>query len=610
MGKDSKQDNQNINREENEQDKLFAMRHSAEHVFMQAMERVFGIDKFLMAMGPATESGFYFDFEPLGDFKLSEDDLPKLESEIEKIKQEEQKFVRKEIEVTQAQKLFKENPYKQEWLDEIEEKGQVATIYENVSKEGEVVFVDLCKGPHVDSTSELGAIKLLNIAGAYWRVDENNKMLTRVYGTAFFSQAELDQHLENLEKARENDHRRLGKQLDLFFISEKVGGGLNIWTPRGTVLREQLDKFVWELRKEKGYEKVSVPHITKKDLYETSGHWDKFADELFRMETREGHEFALKPMNCPHHTQIYANRKRSYRELPQRYAETTAVYRDEQSGELSGLSRVRAITQDDAHVFCRMSQVEQEFNAIWDIIERFYAAFDMSLKMRLSFHEPTEMDKYLGDSESWQKSEQLLEQMAKKRGGEYFVAKGEAAMYGPKTDFMGVDSMGREHQVATVQLDMHMPERFGLVCINEQGEEERVVMIHAAVMGSIERFLSVLIEHLGGNFPAWLAPEAVRILPISDDQLEYAKEVQQALQQAAFEKHTEARVSIDSSNDRLQGKIKAATELKIPYLLIIGGREAEAKTVSVRAQGKGDLGSQSLEDFASTLAEQIAKRVG
>jgi threonyl-tRNA synthetase len=595
--------------EDKEDFDLYKRRHSAEHVLMQAMMNLYGEDAILMAMGPATKDGFYFDFDTNKDIDLSEDDFKKIEKEMKKIIKQGQDFVREELNRDEAKEMFADNPYKLEWIEEIGDRDEKFTVYKNLDRKGNVTFVDLCKGPHVDNTKEIGSIKLLSIAGAYWRGDENNKMLTRIYGTAFAEKEQLKTYLNMLEEAKKRDHRKLGQQLGLFFISDLVGGGLNIWTPKGTIIRKQMDEFVWELRKAKGYQQVTIPHITKKDLYETSGHWEKFADELFRMNTREGKEFALKPMNCPHHTQIYDHEKRSYRDLPQRYTETTMVYRDEQSGELSGLSRVRCITQDDAHVFCRRSQVGEEFNAIWDIIENFYGAFDIPLRMRLSYHDPNQFEKYLGTPEIWQEAEKMLEELAKERGYDYEIATGEAAMYGPKTDFMGVDSLGREHQVATVQLDMNMPERFDLTCVNEEGEEERIVMIHAAIMGSIERFSSVMIEHLAGNFPAWLAPEQIKVLPISDEFTPYALEVKEVIDKHVEAKNAESRVSVDDRNETLQSRIRDAAKAKIPYILVVGQREQDDKKVAVRLRGeRADIGTFPIEEFAQKFAEEVKQR--
>ncbi len=582
---------------------LYCIRHSCEHVLTQAMHNIWGEEKVVMAMGPATEDGFYFDFDPSEDLKISEEDFAKIEEEMKKIIKEGQEIKKREISIEEARKLFANNPYKQEWLDEIEAKGEKSvSIYENFNQKGKVVFVDLCKGPHISNTSEIKAFKLLSIAGAYWRGDESNKMLTRIYGTAFLSQEELEKHLVFLEEVKLRDHKRLGKQLDLFVFSELVGGGLPMWTPKGTILREELDKFVWELRRARGYQKVSIPHITKKALYETSGHWAKFSEELFKITTREGHEFAMKPMNCPHHTQIYDHVQRSYRDLPQRYAETTMVYRDEQSGELSGLSRVRCITQDDAHVFCRFPQLREEFFKIWDIVDEFYTKFGFKLDVRLSFHDPENFKVYLGTKEIWQKAEAELVEIAKERGVEYNVTLREAAMYGPKIDFVTKDSLGREWQVATIQLDMNMPERFDLNCINESGEKERVVMIHAAIMGSIERFVSVMIEHLAGNFPVWLAPDQVVIIPIGEDNHAYADKIEKELIEEGI------RVLNDKRADTMQAKIREAQELKIPYMVIVGRREEENNTVSIRFRGKKENLVIDLKEFVDKLEEKIEKR--
>ncbi|RJQ35487.1 threonine--tRNA ligase [Candidatus Parcubacteria bacterium] len=404
------------------------------------------------------------------------------------------------------------------------------------------------------------------------------------------------------EDSKNPDHRRLGRELDLFVFSDLVGSGLPLWTPRGTLVRDLLDDFVWQLRKKRGYQKVQIPHITKKELYETSGHWDKFKDDLFRITTREGHDFALKPMNCPHHIQIFARRPHSYREMPQRFCETTMMYRDEQSGELNGLSRVRAITIDDAHVFCRESQVKEEFLKVWDIIEEFYNAFGFSLQVRLSFHDPKQPEKYLGDKKLWKFAESILREIAEEKKANTIDGIGEAAFYGPKLDFMAKDSLGREWQVATIQLDMNMPERFDLTCINEKGERERIVMVHYAVMGSIERFLSVILEHLEGRLPLWLAPVQAKILPISDKHASYAEEIARVLGEAGL------RVEIDSSNETLGKKIRNGKSEKIPYLLVVGDEEVSAKTAAVESRDKGKVGALPLPDVLARLQEEIRSR--
>ena len=502
------------------------MRHSAAHVLAAAVMQMFPDAK--LGVGPVIENGFFYDLDlPRA---LTPLDLQKLEARMAKIIQRNQPFVREEMPLDTAIEMFRamKQDYKVELLTALKTKGTTAVSEEesvdidaakkdtaSVYRTGE--FVDLCRGPHVESSGKVGAIKLRSIAGAYWRGDQNNKQLQRVYGLAFPTKVDLENYLKMMEEAERRDHRKLGVELDLFVFSELVGPGLPLFTPRGQLIRELLDGFVQEMRASKGYQRVEIPHITKKDLYEKSGHWAKYKDDLFKFKTREGHEFAMKPMNCPHHTQIYARRQWSYRDLPQRYANSTMCYRDEQTGELSGLSRVRAFTQDDAHVFCRMDQVKKEMVMIWEIVQKFYATFGLKLNLRLSLHDSKHPEKYLGDKGLWKKAEDALREIAASKKLAYVEAEGEAAFYGPKLDFMATDSIGRSWQVATIQLDMMQPERFDLTCVNEAGEKERIVMIHAAIMGSIERFMSVLIEHLGGAFPTWLAPTQVAIIPVGKD---------------------------------------------------------------------------------------------
>ena len=397
------------------------------------------------------------------------------------------------------------------------------------------------------------------------------------------------------------DHRKLGRELDLFVFSDLVGSGLPLWTPKGTLLRNLLDDFVWELRKKRGYQKVEIPHITKKELYERSGHWDKFKDDLFRITTREGDEFALKPMNCPHHTQLYARKPWSYRELPLRYANSTMCYRDEQTGELNGLSRTRAFTQDDAHVFCREAQVKEEFLKIWDIVQEFYKAFGFELAIRLSFHDPAHPEKYLGDKAKWQTAENILREITREKNVTALEEPGEAAFYGPKLDFMAKDSLGREWQVATIQLDMNMPERFDLTCVNENGEKERIVMIHAAIMGSIERFLSVIIEHLGGAFPLWLSPIQVKVLPVSEKQADYARAVWARLDESGI------RAELDSSGDTLGKRIRVGKTEKIPYLLVVGEEEKTNNTVTAEGRS-GKLGALPIDTLITKVRDEISSR--
>ncbi|MEN8253268.1 MAG: threonine--tRNA ligase [Patescibacteria group bacterium] len=589
---------------------IFKIRHTAEHVLHQAVKELY--PDIHLAMGPATDDGFYFDFDANPDggegIKISEEDFPKIEKRMHKIIAAKLPVTRHELSVEEARKVFADNPYKQEWIDKIESLGEKVTVYWTGEPEKPGSMLDLCAGPHIDNTGEIKAFKLLSVAGAYWHGDEKNKMLTRIYGTAFESQEELDAYLAQLEEAKKRDHKKLGKELGLFTFSNLVGAGLPLWTPKGTLLRNILDDYVWELRKAKGYQKVTIPHITKKDLYETSGHWAKFADDLFKIDTREGHEFAMKPMNCPHHTQIFNHVPRSYRDLPQRYAETTMVYRDEQTGELNGLSRVRCITQDDAHVFCRESQLQDEFYAIWDVIEKFYKACGFpELEVRLSLHDPENFKNYLGTKEDWAKSEEQLRKFAKERGVKFIEQKGEAAFYGPKIDFVAKDSLGREWQVATIQADRSMPESFDLNCVSESGDKERIVMIHAAIMGSIERFLSILIEHSAGKFPVWLSPVQVRVLPISEKHLEYAREVVKKLQvvETQHVASVQVRVELDSSAESLGKKIRNAQKEKLPYMLVVGDKEAENNQVAVRARDGEKQEVMQLEDFVEKIKREL-----
>ncbi len=573
-------------------------RHSLAHLLAAAVIKLYPGTK--RTIGPAIDNGFYYDFE----FKepITEKDLPKIEKEMKKLQKTWSSFERREVSAEEAKEIFKDNPYKLELIEEFSKEGQTLTFYKSSE-----YFEDLCRGGHADNVSKIDpeSFKLSKVAGAYWRGDEKNKMLTRIYGLAFETKEELESYLKMLEEAEKRDHKKLGVALDLFVFSELVGPGLPLWTPKGTLLRNLLDDYVWSLRKPLGYEKVEIPHITKKELYETSGHWDKFKNELFNIKTREGHTFAMKPMNCPHHTQIYARKQFSYRDLPQRYSNTTTCYRDEQTGELSGLSRVRAFTQDDAHVFCRFSQVKEELGAVWDkVVEPFYKSFGFELKLRLSLHDPKTPEKYLGGADKWTEAENTLRALAKERNMEFFEGVGEAAFYGPKLDFMAKDSIGRQWQVATIQLDMNQPERFDLTCVNEEGQKERIVMIHAAIMGSIDRFMSILIEHTGGNFPLWLSPVQLAILPISDNQKPYAEKVRDELKSA----DDNLRIEIDGRAESIGKKIREATIQKIPYQIIVGEKEAEAGKIAIRKRDGSDLGQMTVDEFAKKISEEIKEK--
>lgn len=573
---------------------LNPLRHSLAHLLGAALLELYPGTK--LTIGPAVDNGFYYDADI--PEKISAEEFPKIEAKMRELAKDWSAFSREEVTPEAARERFAGNEYKLELIGEIAAKGEPVTLYTSGS------FTDLCRGGHVEDFKDvdLGAFSLARVAGAYWRGDEARPMLTRVYGYAFPSADELVAYKAMLEEAAKRDHRLIGKQQDLFVFSELVGPGLPLWTPKGTVLRHELDAFVWSLRKARGYERVEIPHITKKDLYERSGHWAKFADELFRIKTREGHEFAMKPMNCPHHTQLYARKQWSYRELPQRYANTTMVYRDEQSGELGGLNRVRSITQDDAHVFCRMSQAAAEAGKVWDIIQDFYGAFGLdNFRVRLSTSDPAQPEKYLGSRDSWEMAENALREVAEQRGVAVFDGVGEAAFYGPKLDFMAKDAIGREHQVATIQFDFNMPEGFDLTCVNEDGQDERIVMIHAAIMGSIERFLVVLIEHVAGAFPLWLAPVQAKILPVSDKFADYGSQVLAALKDAGIRAELAAE-------DSLGKRIRAAELEKVPLTIVVGEKEATAGTVSVRNNRTNEQHDHPLADFVSATTDAIRSR--
>jgi threonyl-tRNA synthetase len=576
-------------------DNLDSVRHSLAHLLAAAVLKKF--PKAKLAIGPVIEQGFYYDFKL--PRPLAPEDLKDFEREMRHMVNQKLAFSGKKVTPLAAKKLFKDQPFKLELIKEFSKAKQPLTVY----KTGEV-FLDLCRGGHVKNTSEIvpDSFKLDKTAGAYWHGDEKNPMLTRIYGLAFGSKKELDDHLKMLEEAKKRDHKVLGPALDLFTFSDLVGAGLPLWTPKGTLLRNILDNFVWRLRKKYGYQKVEIPHITKKDLYEKSGHWDKFQDDLFKIRTREGHLFAMKPMNCPHHTQIYARKPWSYRDLPQRYANTTMCYRDEQSGELSGLSRVRSFAQDDAHVFCRLNQTKEEFLKIWDIIHEFYGAFGFNLRIRVSTHDPKHPEKYLGDKKKWQFAESMLYEIVKEKKVDTFEGVGEAAFYGPKLDFMAKDSLGREWQVATIQLDVNMPERFDLVCTNEEGKPERIVMIHAAIMGSIERFLSILIEHFAGDFPAWLAPVQARIVPVSDRHRKYAEKVLTNLEE------NKVRAEIAAEGETLGKNIRQGELDKIPYLLVVGDKEMEKNAVNVRERHNKETRNYSIDEFVEKIRREAEKK--
>ena len=601
------------------EEELKSMRHSLAHIMAQAIQHLWPQAKF--GVGPAIDNGFYYDIY-LDNGTISEADLPKIEEEMRKIVADNYPFERRDVSVEEAidWAIKGDQTFKMELLNDLKRSGTTVASelagekmgsvsdgdskVETVSLYSQGDYTDLCRGGHVDSTGKVGAFKLTKAAGAYWRGNENNPQMQRIYGVAFATQEELDEYLNRLEIAKQRDHRKLGKELDLYTTSPLVGIGLPLFTPRGTILRDIVARYSNQLRQKFGFEKVWTPHITKKDLYETSGHWAKFGEELFLVKSQEtSDEMALKPMNCPHHTQIFASRPRSYRDMPVRYLETTTDYRDEKTGELGGLNRVRSLTQDDSHIFCRTDQIEDEINNLLSAARELYGSIDMKLRVRLSYRD--ESDSYLGDLSLWDSAQNQLKSAVEKVGLDYFEQEGEAAFYGPKIDFMATDAIGREHQVATVQLDFVQPQRFGLEYADADGNFTTPVMIHCALLGSIERFLSVFIEHTGGWFPFWAAPEQVRILTINDTVLEYVDKITTILSDITLMKpvrYNDVRFTINSRNESLGKKIREATSMKIPVQLIVGPKDMEASEVSVRTQsGEEKISLEQLAEYIKSL---------
>lgn len=564
------------------EEKLKALRHTTEHILTQAVIKLF--PKVKMAMGPATNEGFYFDFDPNGE-EISEKDLPKIESEMKKIIKANLPLIKEKTSLTEARKLFSDNPFKLEWLDEIEKRQEKATIYRTGND-----FVDLCAGPHLKSTGEVGAFKLLSIAGAYWHGDEKNKMLTRIYGTAFESQKELDSYLKNLEEAKKRDHRKIGKDLDLFLITEEVGQGLLILKPKGAIIRREIENFIIEEQTKRGYLHVYTPHIGKKKLWETSGHWDLYRDKMYSAMKIDKEEYLIKPMNCPFHMMIYKSQKRSYRELPLRIAEIATVYRYEKPGELSGMLRVRHITQDDAHIFCRESQVVDEFIGVFDYMAYLLETFELkNYYLRLGLR--SKKEKYLGNDEVWEKAEREIVKAIEKKKLKYIKSEGDAAFYGPKLDVVIKDTLGREWQCGTIQVDFMLPERFDLEYINEEGKVERPVLIHRAPLGSMERFLAIITENYAGNFPAWLTPVQVKVLPITERNLNYAQEITNKLKEKGI------RAEIDLRNETLGAKIREAQMEKVYLMAIVGDKEEKEGKISVRKRDGKDCGLTTLDSL-------------
>lgn len=574
------------------------MWHSSAHLMAEAIEQLYPGVKF--GIGPDVENGFYYDID-FGDKPISSEDFPKIEKKILELAREKQTFRRKDISKEEALRYFgtKGDEYKLELIDGLED-GEI-TFYESG------YFTDLCRGPHIPDTGFIKAVKLLNIAGAYWRGDEKRKQLTRIYGITFQKQKDLDDYLVMLEEAKKRDHRKLGRELELFAFSQKVGLGLPLWLPRGAALRERLEMFLKKVQRKAGYEQVMCPHIGNVELYKTSGHYQKYGESSFRpiSTPMEGEEFFLKPMNCPHHCEIYKTKPRSYRDLPVRLAEFGTVYRYEQSGELHGLTRVRGFTQDDAHIFCTPEQVKDEFKGVMDIVMLIFKALDFKdFIVQISLRDPENKEKYIGTDENWEKAERAIREVAEERQLNTVVELGEAAFYGPKMDFMVKDALGRKWQLGTIQVDYNLPERFDLEYIGADNQKHRPVMIHRAPFGSMERFVAVLLEHTAGNFPLWLTPDQAIVLPISEKYLDYGKKVVELLN------NSEIRTLIDDRNEKAGKKIRDAELMKVPFMLVVGEREENEGTVSVRKHGAGDLGPQKIEDFVRLVKEEVNKELG
>ncbi|MCG8696706.1 MAG: threonine--tRNA ligase [Bacteroidales bacterium] len=580
-----------------EQGKL-AFWHSSAHLMAEALEVMYPGIKF--GIGPSIDNGFYYDVDPGDDVTITDADLVKIEKKMVELARQKNTYNRQEISKQDVLSIFteKNDEYKLELINELED-GTI-TLY----KQGN--FTDLCKGPHLPNTGYIKAIKLLSVAGAYWRGDEKRKQLTRIYGISFPKQKLLDEYLEMLEKAKERDHRKVGKELELFTFSQAVGMGLPLWLPKGAALRERLQDFLKKVQRKYGYDLVMSPHIGAKELYVTSGHYEKYGKDSFQPinTPQEGEEYLLKPMNCPHHCEMYKFKPRSYKDLPIRMAEFGTVYRYEQSGELHGLTRVRGFTQDDAHIFCRPDQLKEEFKKVIDIILYIFKTLDFKdYTSQISLRDPNNTEKYIGSDENWDKSERAIIEAAEEKGLKTVVETGEAAFYGPKLDFMVKDAIGRSWQLGTIQVDYNLPERFELEYIGSDDQRHRPVMIHRAPFGSMERFVAVLIEHTGGKFPLWLNPDQAIVLPISEKYHDYAEKVLNILN------NSDIRTQIDERSEKIGKKIRESELKRIPYLLIVGEKEAESETVSVRKQGEGDKGAMKLNDFITFINKEVEEQL-
>jgi len=580
-----------------EEEAKHAYWHSSAHLMAEAVEMLYPGVK--LGIGPSIENGFYYDID-FGDYTISDSDLPRIEAKMMEIVQAKEVIIRKEVTKAEALATYtkKGDPYKVELISDLED-GTI-TFYSQGN------FTDLCRGPHLPDTSYIKSFKLLSIAGAYWRGNEKNKQLTRIYGISFPKKTLLDEYLAMLEEAKKRDHRKIGKELELFTFSQKVGQGLPLWLPKGAQLRERLENFLKRVQKNYGYEQVITPHIGQKELYVTSGHYAKYGKDSFQPihTPAEGEEFLLKPMNCPHHCEIYKHKPRSYKDLPVRMAEFGTVYRYEQSGELHGLTRVRGFTQDDAHIFCRPDQLKDEFVKVIDIVLYIFKTLDFKeFTAQISLRDPNDKDKYIGSDENWDKAEQAIMEAVKEKGLETTTELGEAAFYGPKLDFMVKDAIGRKWQLGTIQVDYNLPERFELEYIGADDKRHRPIMIHRAPFGSMERFVAVLIEHSGGRFPLWLAPDQAVVLPISEKFNDYAKKV------VDFLNNCDIRTLIDDRNEKIGKKIRDNELKRIPYLLIVGEKEAVDEKISVRVQGEGDKGQMNLDEFVAHIEAEVKKQI-
>ena len=581
-----------------ENNPLLALRHSAEHIMHQAVKELF--PQIQLAMGPATDDGFYNDFDPNG-LVVTEADLPKIEKRMQELVDLDLPITQSFISEQEARDLFKDNPYKQEWIDQAAKEGDKFSIYWTGQPGDKNSMVDFCRGPHVESTGKVKAFKLLSIAGAYWHGDEKNKMLTRIYGTAFENKEDLEKFVFQIEEAKKRDHRKLGKEMGLFTFSEYLGSGLPLYTPKGASMRLALNNYVEQVQSKAGYTQVWTPQIAKAKLFQISGHYDKYKDSMFRVVSNySDEEFFLKPMNCPQHTQIYAAEARSYRDLPLRLSDFAMLYRDEKPGELNGLARVRAFSQDDCHIFCREDQVDAEIDTALSMTKEILSSFGLKYKYRLSTRDLDHPEKYLGDPAVWDKVEAWAVKIMQRNHIDYIDGPGEAAFYAPKMDLIATDALGREWQLSTVQIDYVMPQRFGLEYTADDGSKKQPIMIHRAIIGSSERFMMIMLEHFAGNFPVWISPVQAKIIPITEVQNEYAQKMKEKLQEEGI------RVEIDDRSETMQAKIRDAQIEKVPFMLVIGKREVEGNTIAVRQRDGQDLGAITVDEFLAKIKALVS----